>query len=182
MGWYISWGLWVGLQNRPVFCSNRTIYQETIYRLGFVFRVAEQATVLLKTEISIRRLSIGWGLCLGLQNRPMFCSKRTIYQKTIYRLGFVCRLAEQDGVLLKIELSIRWLSIGWGFSGMDVKQDSVLIAIRYVLLDFRQNGHEKWYVYLLHFVVNCIAYPNFPAAMCKVLFSVQRTENKVVRA
>ena len=40
---------------------------------------------------------------------------------------------------------------------MDVKQDSVLIAIRYVLLDFRQNGHEKWYVYLLHFVVNCIA-------------------------
>ena len=41
---------------------------------------------------------------------------------------------------------------------MDVKQDSVLIAIRYVLLDFRQNGHEKWYVYLLHFVVNCIAF------------------------
>ena len=40
---------------------------------------------------------------------------------------------------------------------MDVKQDSVLIAIRYVLLDFRQNGHEKWYVYLLHFVVNCIS-------------------------
>ena len=41
---------------------------------------------------------------------------------------------------------------------MDVKQDSVLIAIRYVLLDFRQNGHEKWYVYLLHFVVNCISF------------------------
>ena len=41
---------------------------------------------------------------------------------------------------------------------MDVKQYSVLIAIRYVLLDFRQNGHEKWYVYLLHFVVNCIAW------------------------
>ena len=107
---------------------------------------------------------ISWGLCVGLQNRPVFCSNRTIYQETIYRLEFVCRVAEQANVLLKTELSIRWLSIGWGFSGMDVKQDSVLIAIRYVLLDFRQNGHEKWYVYLLHFVVNCIALCTFSSA------------------
>ena len=59
---------------------------------------------------------------------------------------------------------------------MDVKQDSVLIAIRYVLLDFRQNGHEKWYVYLLHFVVNCIA--SFFHLFC-LLFSVKRNKTRV---
>ena len=57
---------------------------------------------------------------------------------------------------------------------MDVKQDSVLIAIRYVLLDFRQNGHEKWYVYLLHFVVNCIACASFEIKNDLLLFDDNR--------
>ena len=41
---------------------------------------------------------------------------------------------------------------------MDATQDSVLIVTSDVLFVFRQNGHEKWYVYLLHFVVNCISF------------------------
>ena len=73
-GWYIGWGLWVGLQNRIVFCLNHTIYQKNIYSLGFV--------------------------CVGLQNWTVFCSYFTIYQKTIYGLELVRRVAELDSVLL----------------------------------------------------------------------------------